>query len=147
MAVPIPATQVAGPGLINGGMLAAGTGVAPATQGVIPPVTQNSQTISIAQQQLNRLQNMNQMQNQTTLLKSQTVVPTPQPTPQPAPPAAQQPAPTTTFAGLDPNRQVPIQITLPPQTGVLDAQQRVLTIHVPASALTGKKNNFQGSFF
>lgn len=34
-------------------------------------------------------------------------------------------------------RQVPIQITLPPQTGVPDAQQRILTIQVPASAIQG----------
>ncbi|XP_032678459.1 transcription initiation factor IIA subunit 1 isoform X2 [Odontomachus brunneus] len=40
---------------------------------------------------------------------------------------------TTPAAVLD--RQVPIQITLPPQTGVPDAPQRILTIQVPASAI------------
>lgn len=42
---------------------------------------------------------------------------------------------TSTSAVMD--RQVPIQITLPPQTGVPDAQLRVLTIQVPASAIQG----------
>ncbi|KAF7399332.1 hypothetical protein HZH68_007924 [Vespula germanica] len=40
---------------------------------------------------------------------------------------------TTPPAVLD--RQVPIQITLPPQPGARDSQQRVLTIQVPASAI------------
>ncbi|XP_019698794.1 transcription initiation factor IIA subunit 1 isoform X3 [Harpegnathos saltator] len=40
---------------------------------------------------------------------------------------------TAPAAVLD--RQVPIQITLPPQTGVPDAPQRILTIQVPASAI------------
>ena len=44
---------------------------------------------------------------------------------------------TSTSAVMD--RQVPIQITLPPQTGVPDAQQRVLTIQVPASAIQGNQ--------
>lgn len=43
----------------------------------------------------------------------------------------------TPAAVLD--RQVPIQITLPPQTGVPDAPQRILTIQVPASAIQGEK--------
>lgn len=43
---------------------------------------------------------------------------------------------TTPAAVLD--RQVPIQITLPPQTGVPDAPQRILTIQVPASAIQGE---------
>lgn len=34
-------------------------------------------------------------------------------------------------------RQVPIQITLPPQPGVPDGPQRILSIQVPASALQG----------
>lgn len=38
---------------------------------------------------------------------------------------------------LDPNRQVPLQITLPPQAGSYETQPRVLTIQVPASALAG----------
>lgn len=35
-------------------------------------------------------------------------------------------------------RQVPIQITLPPQPGVPDGPQRILSIQVPASALQGE---------
>lgn len=37
------------------------------------------------------------------------------------------------------DRQVPIQITLPPQAGVPDAPLRVLTIQVPASAIQGNQ--------
>ncbi|XP_012164433.1 transcription initiation factor IIA subunit 1 isoform X2 [Bombus vosnesenskii] len=44
---------------------------------------------------------------------------------------------TSTPAVMD--RQVPIQITLPPQTGVPDAPLRVLTIQVPASAIQGNQ--------
>ncbi|CAD1479453.1 unnamed protein product [Heterotrigona itama] len=44
---------------------------------------------------------------------------------------------TSTSAVMD--RQVPIQITLPPQTGVPDAPLRVLTIQVPASAIQGNQ--------
>ena len=47
---------------------------------------------------------------------------------------------TSTSAVMD--RQVPIQITLPPQTGVPDAPLRVLTIQVPASAIQGKLQLF-----
>lgn len=47
---------------------------------------------------------------------------------------------TSTSAVMD--RQVPIQITLPPQTGVPDAPQRVLTIQVPASAIQGIADYF-----
>ncbi|XP_023288431.1 transcription initiation factor IIA subunit 1 isoform X2 [Orussus abietinus] len=36
-------------------------------------------------------------------------------------------------------RQVPLQITLPKQAGVPDAEQRVLTIQVPASAIQGNQ--------
>jgi len=52
----------------------------------------------------------------------------------------QQQAPVqqvVTSAVLD--RQVPIQITLPPQAGIPDAPQRILSIQVPASALQSKK--------
>lgn len=35
-------------------------------------------------------------------------------------------------------RQVPIQITLPPQAGIPDGPQRILSIQVPASALQGE---------
>ncbi|CAK9822407.1 Transcription initiation factor IIA subunit 1 [Anthophora retusa] len=44
---------------------------------------------------------------------------------------------TSTSAVMD--RQVPIQITLPPQTGVPDAPLRLLTIQVPASAIQGNQ--------
>lgn len=47
-----------------------------------------------------------------------------------------QPANTTPIL-TDYNKPVPIQITLPPQQGVNDSQPRMLTIHVPASALQG----------
>jgi len=49
----------------------------------------------------------------------------------------QQGQQTTTVITTDPNKQVPIHITLPAQTGVADSQPRVLTINVPASALQG----------
>lgn len=59
--------------------------------------------------------------------------------PQPAavqPPPAQQPAPpAAVVAGLDPNKMVAIQITLPALPNVPNSQPRVLTIQVPASAL------------
>lgn len=51
-------------------------------------------------------------------------------------PAPVQQVVTTSAAVLE--RQVPIQITLPPQTGVPDAPQRILTIQVPASAIQGE---------
>jgi len=44
---------------------------------------------------------------------------------------------TTTVITADPNKQVPIHITLPAQAGAADSQPRVLTIQVPASALQG----------
>lgn len=51
---------------------------------------------------------------------------------QPQPPSQ----PPAAVAGLDPNKIVPIQITLPAQAGVAGSEQpRVLTIQVPASAL------------
>lgn len=36
---------------------------------------------------------------------------------------------------LDPNKLIPIQITLPPQPGVSNSEQRMITIQVPASAI------------
>jgi transcription initiation factor TFIIA large subunit len=45
---------------------------------------------------------------------------------------------TTTVITADPNKQVPIHITLPAQAGTADSQPRVLTIQVPASALQGE---------
>ncbi|XP_073828160.1 transcription factor IIA L [Musca autumnalis] len=38
-------------------------------------------------------------------------------------------------AALDPNRIMPVNITLPAQPGTMNSESRVLTIHVPASAL------------
>ncbi|KAG8232657.1 hypothetical protein J437_LFUL012617 [Ladona fulva] len=38
----------------------------------------------------------------------------------------------------EPNKTVPVQITLPPQAGSNDTHPRVLTIQVPASAIQGK---------
>ncbi|KDR16773.1 transcription initiation factor IIA subunit 1 isoform X2 [Zootermopsis nevadensis] len=46
---------------------------------------------------------------------------------------------TTTVITADPNKQVPIHITLPAQAGAADSQPRVLTIQVPASALQGNQ--------
>ncbi|XP_044740899.1 transcription initiation factor IIA subunit 1 isoform X2 [Chrysoperla carnea] len=40
---------------------------------------------------------------------------------------------------LDPTKVVPIQITLPPQTGMQETTGRVLTIQVPATALIGNQ--------
>lgn len=53
----------------------------------------------------------------------------PQSTPQQPPPA--NPA----VAALDPNKIIPVNITLPAQPGVVNSESRVLTIHVAASAL------------
>ena len=36
---------------------------------------------------------------------------------------------------VDPNKLIPIQITLPPQPGVNNSEQRMITIQVPASAI------------
>jgi transcription initiation factor TFIIA large subunit len=41
----------------------------------------------------------------------------------------------TGVAALDPNKMVPIQITLPVQPNIPNSEPRVLTIQVPASAL------------
>jgi hypothetical protein len=46
---------------------------------------------------------------------------------------------TTAVITADPNKHVPIHITLPAQTGAADSQPRVLTIQVPASALQGNQ--------
>lgn len=55
---------------------------------------------------------------------------------QPQPQQQQQPPPPpAVVAGLHPNKIVPIQITLPAQPNVPNSEPRVLTIHVPASAL------------
>lgn len=54
---------------------------------------------------------------------------------QPQPQQQQPPPPPPVVAGLDPNKIVPIQITLPAQPNVPNSEPRVLTIQVPASAL------------
>ncbi|XP_069685410.1 transcription initiation factor IIA subunit 1 [Periplaneta americana] len=52
----------------------------------------------------------------------------------------QTPQQTTTVITTDPNKQVPIHITLPPQQGSpADTQNRILTIQVPAAALQGNQ--------
>lgn len=81
------------------------------------------------QQQHQQPQQPQQSQQQTshpsgTTLQQQTTTPV-------------QQVVATPPAVLD--RQVPIQITLPPQPGVRDSQQRVLTIQVPASAIQGNQ--------
>jgi transcription initiation factor TFIIA large subunit len=50
-------------------------------------------------------------------------------------PSQMQQAQTTQKFTLDPNKLIPIQITLPPQPGTTNTAQRVLTIQVPASAI------------
>lgn len=137
MTAPIATPQAVGVAS-NGGTLAQTSGNMTSVQGGL---TVSQSAIATAQQQLNRLQGISQPSlNQSTIMRTQPVQPIPQPAPQPVQPTPQPPAAPSAFAALsaDPNRQVPIQITLPPQAGVPDAQQRVLTIHVPASALTGK---------
>lgn len=141
--MPLPTSaQVAGPS--NGATLIQGTSTMSSTPGVLPSVNQtHSQSILIAQQQLARLQGTlpPAAPTQAPIRHPVLSTPLPQPTPQAPQPTPQQTAASSAFAALsaDPNRQVPIQITLPPQAGVPDAQPRVLTIHVPASALTGKE--------
>lgn len=132
--------QVAGPS--NGATLIQGTSTMSSTPGGLPSVNQTqSQSILIAQQQLARLQGTlpPAVPTQAPIRHPVLSTPLPQSTPQAPQPTPQQTAASSAFAALsaDPNRQVPIQITLPPQAGVPDAQPRVLTIHVPASALTG----------
>ena len=58
-----------------------------------------------------------------------------------------QPTQATTMLAADPNRQVPIHISLPTVPAGGDAPPRVLTIQVPASALQGAYvHNFSISF-
>ncbi|XP_035719938.1 transcription initiation factor IIA subunit 1-like isoform X1 [Vespa mandarinia] len=83
------------------------------------PTSQQSQ--SQQQQQHQQPQQSQQQQQQTSSTTLQH------------PNAPVQQVVTTPPAVLD--RQVPIQITLPPQPGARDSQQRVLTIQVPASAI------------
>ncbi|XP_059607606.1 transcription initiation factor IIA subunit 1 [Phlebotomus argentipes] len=94
------------------------------------------------QQQLTQVKEENGSPPATTL--SQTFVTQNGGAPQKAPvaptttaAATSQPQQTTTsvVAGLDPNKLIPVQITLPAQAGVANSEPRVLTIHMPASAL------------
>jgi transcription initiation factor TFIIA large subunit len=57
-----------------------------------------------------------------------------------------QPGQQTTVITADPNKQVPIHITLPAQAGAADSQPRVLTIQVPASALQGIITNIHQTY-
>ncbi|XP_047353964.1 transcription initiation factor IIA subunit 1 isoform X1 [Vespa velutina] len=82
------------------------------------PTSQQSQS---QQQQQHQQPQQSQQQQQTSSTTLQH------------PNAPVQQVVTTPPAVLD--RQVPIQITLPPQPGARDSQQRVLTIQVPASAI------------
>lgn len=56
-------------------------------------------------------------------------------TTQPNAPANQPTGPPSVVVNMDPNKIVPIQITLPAQPNGPNSEARVLTIHVPASAL------------
>lgn len=47
------------------------------------------------------------------------------------------PGQSSVVMGLDPSNKVPVQLTLPPQQGVLGSQPRIFTIQIPASALHG----------
>lgn len=104
--------------------------IAPAIQ----PSAVKPEPITEAQQILPQQQHQQQQQLQPPPLAqvhptlSQPAAVQPPPAPQPAPPAA-------VVAGLDPNKMVAIQITLPALPNVPNSQPRVLTIQVPASAL------------
>lgn len=82
---------------------------------------QTAQTNQIIQSNSQSIQQQQQQHHQPPQQQQQ------QPPPPSQPPAA--------VAGLDPNKIVPIQITLPAQAGVVGSEPRVLTIQVPASAL------------
>ncbi|XP_076299476.1 transcription factor IIA L isoform X3 [Lasioglossum baleicum] len=98
------------------------------------PVNKGGNTIAqpSSQQQQQEQQQAQQPQQQTQTQTHSTTAVMQQHTSTPV-----QQLVTSTSAVMD--RQVPIQITLPPQTGVPDAPQRVLTIHVPASAIQGNQ--------
>ncbi|KAK2583071.1 hypothetical protein KPH14_009103 [Odynerus spinipes] len=96
------------------------------------PVQQQPQQ----QQQQQQQQHQHQQPQQPQQPQQQTSHPSGT-TLQQQPNAPVQQVVTTPPAVLD--RQVPIQITLPPQPGVRDSQQRVLTIQVPASAIQGNQ--------
>lgn len=81
-------------------------------------------------------------QKQAVAAHAAQAKPAPQPAHHASVPSHQQPVaapapppPPAVVAGLDPNKIVPIQITLPPQPNVPNSEARVLTIQVPASAL------------
>jgi transcription initiation factor TFIIA large subunit len=90
--------------------------------------TQQTQLVQqVAQQPTTQPQSV-QQQTQQLQLNSQQMTQQSQ---------MQQGQQTTTVITADPNKQVPIHITLPAQAGATDSQPRVLTIQVPASALQG----------
>jgi transcription initiation factor TFIIA large subunit len=91
---------------------------------LVQQVGQQSQSV---QQQTQQLQQNSQQLTQ----QSQTIQQTQQGQ------QTQPPQQTTTVITPDPNKQVPIHITLPSQAGTGDPQPRILTIQVPASALQG----------
>lgn len=97
------------------------------TGGNSAPQQQASQQQPQAQAQLQQPQQQTQTQCHPTTTGMQQHTGTP----------VQQLVTSTSAVMQD--RQVPIQITLPPQTGVPDAPQRVLTIQVPASAIQGNQ--------
>ncbi|XP_011866343.1 PREDICTED: transcription initiation factor IIA subunit 1 [Vollenhovia emeryi] len=114
--------------------------VQPSAGNAVPqaqPQQQTQQQAQVQPQQSAQPQQHTHLSMGTTLQQQQ---PQTQPQPQPQPQPQQQQHSTTpvqqvvtTSAVLD--RQVPIQITLPPQPGVPDGPQRILSIQVPASAL------------
>ncbi|GAB0091599.1 transcription initiation factor IIA subunit 1 [Sergentomyia squamirostris] len=87
--------------------------------GTVPTTTSLSQTFSSSQNGSNVGQKAPVAPTTTAATTSQQ---------------SQQQTPSV-VAGLDPNKLIPVQITLPAQAGVPNSEQRVLTIHMPASAL------------
>jgi hypothetical protein len=90
--------------------------------------TQQTQLVQQVGQQPTTQSQTVQQQTQQVQLNSQQMTQQSQ---------AQQGQQATTVIATDPNKQVPIHITLPVQAGAADSQPRVLTIQVPASALQG----------
>lgn len=103
-----------------------------------PALLQSSQVLPTASSSLNATK-MSQQSQSSNFQQMKTEPGTQQPTvvnqqpPQSSQASAlQQSAQRIT---LDPNKLIPIQITLPPQPGTSNSTQRVLTIQVPASAI------------
>ncbi|XP_066591563.1 transcription initiation factor IIA subunit 1 [Prorops nasuta] len=105
-----------------------------AQQATAANTVQQQQQQTPPQQQQQQLPQQTQSQHQTAPAQTHTHQATGTLQQHPTAPI-QQPAAAPSV--LD--RQVPIQITLPPQTGVPDGQSRVLTIEVPASAIQGNQ--------